>query len=439
MEGVGPFERLELDFPAGTDPNKADVYLFTGPNGCGKSTLLYALAAGFGGLRLTQPELIARRLTRPGSFVEVATADDAAAIARLAQVPADSPSAISWSSRTAPGLELVGRYHSSEVYCFGRADGAISRWEEHACGGPQVLFDFAALAYAGRPVSGPFRVEAIKELTSHPLSHALYFHDTAHAGNLAQWLVNTRTKAALALRDRRLDVSDRYEESIRQIERALSKVFDEEVTFELGYEPLTVRMRQGGRDLDVDLLAEGVKSIVSWLADVYMRLERLPWVDDRAIHQREFLLFLDEIDIYLHPSLQRRLLPVVQELFPRAQIIASTHSPFVVASATDAWVYGLERDGASARLSTQKPLRGGASYSTILRSVFGIEEEFDQGTEEELTTFYALRQEVLAGRAAYEALVARGESLARRGTEVADIVQLELRQVDRKLGHAPAA
>lgn len=67
-----------------------------------------------------------------------------------------------------------------------------------------------------------------------------------------------------------------------------------------------------------------------------MRLDRLPWKDQTPILDREITLFLDEIEVHLHPAWQRRILPVVQSLFSKAQVFVSTHSPFVIASADDA-------------------------------------------------------------------------------------------------------
>jgi DNA repair exonuclease SbcCD ATPase subunit len=49
LRDVGPFDDVTIEFPKGTDPQLADVYLLTGPNGTGKSTILYALAAVIGG------------------------------------------------------------------------------------------------------------------------------------------------------------------------------------------------------------------------------------------------------------------------------------------------------------------------------------------------------------------------------------------------------
>ena len=42
------------------------------------------------------------------------------------------------------------------------------------------------------------------------------------------------------------------------------------------------------------------------------------------------ILLIDEVEQHLHPSMQRRIIQSLKDLFPRMQILASTHSPLVV-------------------------------------------------------------------------------------------------------------
>jgi hypothetical protein len=51
------------------------------------------------------------------------------------------------------------------------------------------------------------------------------------------------------------------------------------------------------------------------------------------------LLLIDEVEAHLHPRWQSRVLPGIRGLFPNVQVIATTHSPFVLASAPDAKVF----------------------------------------------------------------------------------------------------
>lgn len=42
------------------------------------------------------------------------------------------------------------------------------------------------------------------------------------------------------------------------------------------------------------------------------------------------ILIIDEMDVHLHPELQARIYYALNQLFPKAQIFTSTHSPHVI-------------------------------------------------------------------------------------------------------------
>jgi len=58
----------------------------------------------------------------------------------------------------------------------------------------------------------------------------------------------------------------------------------------------------------------------------------------------EGLVLIDEIDLYLHPSWQARLIPALRETFPKLQFVATTHSPVVLATLAPDEVIQLEID-----------------------------------------------------------------------------------------------
>jgi predicted ATP-binding protein involved in virulence len=142
---------------------------------------------------------------------------------------------------------------------------------------------------------------------------------------------------------------------------------------------------------------------------------------------------LDEIDIHLHPEWQRKVLPLVQRVFPNAQIIASTHSPFVVASVDDARIITLGFRGQSSVVTSVTTPQIGHSYTAVLRSIFGIDSEFDIDTEQTLAKFHDAKQRLLAGDAAARTEVDQlAEVLAHRSEELREVVALELAQLHRQ-------
>jgi hypothetical protein len=78
-------------------------------------------------------------------------------------------------------------------------------------------------------------------------------------------------------------------------------------------------------------LSDGYQAMLSWVADLlgHALLELDEGLDPRHL---EGLVLLDEIDLHLHPTWQRRIVPLLREIFPHLQFIVTTHSPLVLAS-----------------------------------------------------------------------------------------------------------
>lgn len=77
-------------------------------------------------------------------------------------------------------------------------------------------------------------------------------------------------------------------------------------------------------------LSDGYQATLSWIADLlgYALLEMGEGAD---LEELEGIVLLDEIDLHLHPTWQRRIVPLLRKAFPRLQFIVNTHSPLVLA------------------------------------------------------------------------------------------------------------
>ncbi len=128
-------------------------------------------------------------------------------------------------------------------------------------------------------------------------------------------------------------------------------------------------------------------------------------------------------------------LPAIRDLFPNAQVFISTHSPFVIASADDAWIYSLVKSGPHSILGEVIPGMKGNSYATILKDALGVTAEFSAQVEDLLTQFYEARDKALQGdSASMDEMIRLKERLANFGEEVNAVVLPELRQTERRIG-----
>jgi hypothetical protein len=450
LRDVGPFDELRLDLPAGSDPTLGDAYVLAGENGTGKTTILMAIAEALGqGFEWFGPTGLGQRFRSLMSRVEVATTHGVHRVSGWGDKDDTSvltPEAPAFSSTVHDGK----RYSQ-----HGAPDNRALKWGGPATGLNSTT-DFAAFAYSGTRRVDAVSVGAIQPLQTPPLEGALAMVSGGQPSHpLAQWLANTRAEAAFAAQDGDLTRAASLRADVDAIARALSEVTGKAVVLGGGsrngdYSPW---VELDGVRLGFDVLPEGLKSLLAWLGDLVMRLSRTRWVDELPFRERQLLLLLDELDVHLHPRWQRAVLPMLQRTFPRAQLVVSTHSPFVVGSADDARVYPLVLDGGRARLMRGGELgmgpeyeaqRGlgaqtGVSYPVIVERVFGIRGQFDAETERELEHFREQRQQVLAaGRSAppdsRRALADSMRRLAARGAELDEIMGREARQLQRALG-----
>lgn len=180
------------------------------------------------------------------------------------------------------------------------------------------------------------------------------------------------------------------------MKEAIERIIEQSVDFDLETEPLKVIIKINGEKLNFNQLPDGLKSIISWIADLLMRMDRVKWVDDTPVFKRNFILFLDEIEVHLHPAWQRKILPAVQTLFPNAQIFISTHSPFVVGSVDGAWIHKFVKPNGDSQLAGPPILSEDAhSFRYWLAEIFDIEKEFGGKSQKDLDEFYRLRDSIL--------------------------------------------
>lgn len=414
LRDVGPFKDSTVEFPEGTDADRADVHLLVGENGTGKTTLLRALGAAFDATQA--PDLLRRFGSAEGS-VEIRT--------NLGQV-ALRPSALAHPPEHG---HKCGHHAGVDYFVPSHSEwnpDTLLHWTDSTrLRTHQAPLGFAAFSYGTyRLVSGE-GVAGSAPLTSNPLAC-----ERGGGQDLARWLINTSTQAALAGRNGKKNA---YEVKLLQVEEALTKIFGQPAQVSVPPETLDARIGFGGQEIELDLLPDGMRSILSWIGDLYMRLDRIPWVDDLPPRERGFALFLDEVGVHLHPRWQRKILHVFQDLFPKAQVFVSTHSPYVVGSVSDASIHPLTLDEAgNAHAGEPLPAQTHRAVPAILAEVLGVESEFNEEVEERFEQFKALTLRHLRGEVEEQEVLDLAAELQRGGGELATLVAYHLRSMHRQ-------
>lgn len=391
---------------------KAEIHLFTGANGCGKSTLLYALASCLG---KEAYQLVLKRKTGNASF--------SACEMRGWRFTTENYENPLLNAKRVTQLEVGNFIHNYQVYKanFYQKTQMI------------IKFVFAAFAYSGRRTLENISTHNIENIQNYPLEYALSFTGNTDTNLIAQWILNSLSSAALAEVEGDKQAAQNYQFAVKKIEAFIFEICQLDIKFKVQRSPLTVKMSLNNQLLDFEVLPDGLKSVISWVADLAVRLDSIPWAEQRSIFDQNIILFLDEIDIHLHPKWQRRILPAVQKLLPNAQIFASTHSPFVVGSVEDAWIYKLPEQGQSVKEIKAIKSNPAKSYALILDEIFDIDQDFGEEIEQDLDAFYRYRQAYMTNRQAEDKaqLLTIAAQLVDKGEEVKAIIARELRQLSR--------
>lgn len=447
LHQVGVFDDIRLDFKPIASPDrdadKAEIHLFTGPNGCGKSTLLYAIAEILGAVQISHNSLIYRRFRGGESCVDFIFSGKAGHYGT--RVPDNSNAGSGFIGLFGQYWQLS--YDENRGRFFGydslHLHSKLAKYKYNTLSFQSsnthslTTFPFAVFAYSGQRTLTDVKLGAIQQINNSPFENALSFDNTARPQVLLQWIANNRTQAALARQDGDKEAAAIYDRALFRITGLIHDICGMDVEFRLQRYPLAVTISLNGVSVHFDALPDGLKSIISWVADLSLRLEAIPWENKQEdVFSQSLILLLDEIDIHLHPKWQRRILPAVQKLLPNSQIFVSTHSPFVVGSVEDAWVYPLPEPGKpdSPLLVEGIPSAAGKSYRLILEEVFGVEGEFDVETEELFADFYEARMQFIKSPHDASRLLELAARLTERGEESAQIVARELRQLSRLAG-----
>ncbi len=106
---------------------------------------------------------------------------------------------------------------------------------------------------------------------------------------------------------------------------------------------LTPIVSQLGQDIPIENLSSGnlylIQRMLSLLGKFYaVYLNNLDLELNELLNLPGILL-IDEAENQLHPEWQKKLFSIITSMFTNLQIIATTHSPFIVASAENAKVF----------------------------------------------------------------------------------------------------
>lgn len=157
-------------------------------------------------------------------------------------------------------------------------------------------------------------------------------HDALAVGHLKfrtlfQWFKNREdTENELKVSRQDLTLEDPQLAAVR---RAVAGMLPGFSGLRIQRDPLHMVIRKGDTLLAVDQLSDGERLLLALTADLARRLA-ISYAEATDPLAGEAIVLIDEVELHLHPTWQRRVLGALRSTFPNCQFIVTTHSPQVL-------------------------------------------------------------------------------------------------------------
>lgn len=119
---------------------------------------------------------------------------------------------------------------------------------------------------------------------------------------------------------------------LRCVRKAVEAMLGNVTELKVKRNPLCMKVKKGNKDIRVDQLSDGEKCTLALFGDLARRISIANQYRTNPL-EGEGIVLIDEIELHMHPSWQRRVLHILQEIFPNIQFIITTHSPQVLGEA----------------------------------------------------------------------------------------------------------
>ncbi len=147
-----------------------------------------------------------------------------------------------------------------------------------------------------------------------------------------EWFRETEAEEIISARD--AVNYDYVDPALSHVRKAIENMIGNVSGLRVKRSPVRMVVDKAGKEVRVDMLSDGEKCTLALLGDLARRLILANPSADNPL-EGDGIVLIDEIELHMHPSWQRRILHVLKNTFPNIQFIVTTHSPQVLGEAGD--------------------------------------------------------------------------------------------------------
>jgi predicted ATP-binding protein involved in virulence len=381
-EGSFEFPRA----PERREGGNGSFNLLVGPNGAGKTSILEGLAVAASGLFLSMRGTDVRNIRHEDAHVVIKMIEGQAHVAPQYPVSVDAGGVVDgkplrWArSLSEPTKGKITRTKDKEAQDMAEASRlmgirAIDGWDASL---PLVSYYGADRLWNEPKDMQKRRKDDLKQRDPHEMATApkneaevAWEQFSRRVGGYSN-SVNGRCSPRdlqrwLGFEDYKAYKSKKESIHAQIVKNAMRDCLPgvEELMYEGGLGSLL--FQRAGEWIDFRHLSEGQRNMAALVGDIAWKAAQLnPHLGERALRETPGVVFIDELDMHLHPEWQRMIVRKLQEIFPEIQFICATHSPQIVGEVPSVEVRVLENGD-----DYPAPRSKGIDSSRILDEVMG--------------------------------------------------------------------
>lgn len=121
------------------------------------------------------------------------------------------------------------------------------------------------------------------------------------------------------------------DKQLEAVRLALESALPEYKNLRIRRNPRAILIDKNGEKFNFDELSDGEKCYITLIGDIARKLAMANPQTNNSLNESG-IVFIDEIDLHLHPSWQQNVIDNLTRAFSNVQFIITTHSPFIISS-----------------------------------------------------------------------------------------------------------
>lgn len=292
--------------------------ILTGKNGSGKTSVLKALAA-----------YLTRYYLDPGSkdVLRIYKNNRQELPEELARASKDSPEYTKLLNQLKSAIQYISRFEQGVTPIF---------QEEPLIDARTLQGEYIFAYYQAERV---YMAENEKNIAQVELDD-VYGIESRPGQDFVKYILNLKTIGAMAETSGKPERAAEIKDWFKKFDDVLKIIFDEKDAYlDFDIETFAFHIVVPGREpFAFDALSSGYAAVLDIVVDLMLRMEKKAGKH----YDLEGVVLIDEIETHLHLDLQRKIMPILTNMFPNIQFIVTTHSPFILNSIKNAVIYDLE-------------------------------------------------------------------------------------------------